>query len=899
MDVSVHTADNDEETSENSTRMAYFQIPPPDVLNLTDGSTASNWREWKSAWSNYTLATKLDKEDEARQVATLLAVIGKEANKVFRTFVWTSQGDDKKIDVVLKQFEDYCIPRQNVTYERFCLFTRDQMPTETVDQYMMELSRIASICDLESITPDQILRDRLVTGIRDAKVRERLLRDNKLTLEKALDIVRAAESTTAQMKEMNLQVGLHAVRQTQKQDEPNEAVPKSEKGMIKDCNYCGRVHEKRKCPAFGQFCRKCGVKNHFAAKCQAKNKVAAMQDQDRFYLGTTKTGENIVRETVTLTMLNQVDDTPNGDLKFLMDTGAECNVLPLTVYQNVTGDKDLKKVDKNKRSVLVLANGYEQPVEGRAVVRVNRGSQTHQMVVNVVKGQGNEPILCKKTLIEMGMIKILDSDQKPRVSVVNTACDPLLQEFNDVFEGLGKLEGQYSIVTDRSVKPVIHPPRRLPVALIDQVQEKLDKMVEDGIIARVHQPTDWVSNMLAVRKPTTGPDGKADIRICLDPKDLNGAIKREHFPMPTIEEVATRLKGAKIFSVFDASNGFWQVELEQASSLLTTFNSPFGRYRWKRMPFGINSAPEVWQRKMQEHIEGLYGVEVIADDFIVVGFGNTPEEWHADHDRNVRGFLERCREKNLKLKKEKAQLRKTEVAFIGHILTPDGLKPDPKKVEAISNMPHPTDVQSLRRFLGMINYLAKFLPRLSDETEVLRKLAEKDADWYWLTAHEEAMMRIQRMISTAPVLAYYDVTKPVTIQCDASQTGLGAALLQDGHPIAYSSRALTVAERNYAQIEKELLAIVYACEKFDQYIYGKSDVVVESDHKPLETIFRKPIHSAPKRLQRMRLRLQSYDIRVDSVEYKKGTTMYLADTLSRAYLNVSATPEREPVMYEQ
>ena len=387
-----------------------------------------------------------------------------------------------------------------------------------------------------------------------------------------------------------------------------------------------------------------------------------------------------------------------------------------------------------------------------------------------------------------------------------------------------------------------------------------------------NQPTDWVSSMIAVRKPTLGPDGKVDIRICLDPKDLNGAIKREHFPMPTIEEVATRLNGAKIFSVFDASNGFWQVELDQASSRFTTFNTPFGRYCWKRMPFGISSAPEVWQRKMHEHVKGLHGVEVIADDFVVVGFRSTPEEWNADHDRNVRAFLERCREKNLKLKKEKAQLRKTEVAFIGHILTPDGLKPDPKKVEAINDMPHPTYVQSLRRFLGMVTYLAKFFPCLSDETEVLRKLTEKDAEWCWFTANEEAVVRIQRMISTAPVLAYYDVTKHVTIQCDASQTGLGASLLQDGHPIAYSSRALTATERNYAQIEKELLAIVYACEKFDQYIFGKSDVVVESDHKPLETIFRKPIHSAPKRLQRMRLR----------------TMMYLADTLSRAHLNVSA-----------
>lgn len=144
---------------------------------------------------------------------------------MFQTFVWSTKGDDKKIDAILKQFEDYCIPRQNVTYERFRLFTRDQGATETVDHYMMEQRRIASNYDLDSITPEQILRDRLVTGIRIAKVRERLLRDNKLTLEKALDIVRAAESTAVQMKDMNLEAGLHAVRQTQPLEESKEDPP--------------------------------------------------------------------------------------------------------------------------------------------------------------------------------------------------------------------------------------------------------------------------------------------------------------------------------------------------------------------------------------------------------------------------------------------------------------------------------------------------------------------------------------------------------------------------------------------------------------------------------------------------------------------------------------------------
>ena len=202
-------------------------------------------------------------------------------------------------------------------------------------------------------------------------------------------------------------------------------------------------------------------------------------------------------------------------------------------------------------------------------------------------------------------------------------------------------------------------------------------------------------------------------------------------------------------------------------------------------------------------------------------------------------------------------------------------------------MSDPTDAQSLRRFLGMVNYLAKFVPRLSEETEVLRKLTEKDAQWCWFPTHARVVARIKEMIISAPVLAYYDVTKPVVIQCDAYKSGLGAALLQEGRPVAFSSRVMSQTEQNYAQIEKELLAIVFACENFDQYIFGRSDVVVEADHRPLETIFKKPILTSPKRLQRIRLRLQNYNIQV---VYKRGTTMFLADTLSRAYLEDE--PER-------
>ena len=280
------------------TTMANFQIPPPDILELHDGSTASNWRTWVSAWINYRLATKLDKKEEARQVATLLAVIGKEANKVFRTFTWSSPDDAKKIAAVVSKFEEYCIPRENTIYERFLFFTRDQRESETVDQYLTELRQIAANCEFESVTPDQLLRDRLVTGTKTAKVRENLLKEKKLTLEKAIDIARAAElSTAVQMKVMSAESGLSAVKEKEK--EQSENVPSVSSGWIKDCRFCVRNHERRSCPAFGQICAYCKKKNHFVDKCPAKSKVSTVQE--RFYLSAAGVG-NGGREMVTLTV---------------------------------------------------------------------------------------------------------------------------------------------------------------------------------------------------------------------------------------------------------------------------------------------------------------------------------------------------------------------------------------------------------------------------------------------------------------------------------------------------------------------------------------------------------------------------------------------------------------------
>ena len=306
------------------------------------------------------------------------------------------------------------------------------------------------------------------------------------------------------------------------------------------------------------------------------------------------------------------------------------------------------------------------------------------------------------------------------------------------------------------------------------------------------------------------------------------------------------------------------------------------------MPFGIAPTPEEFQRRLDAAIAGLKGCKAVADDILVFGCGKTDEEATRDHDNNLKNLLERCRDKGIRLNREKVQLRLKEVAYMGHILTAGGLKPDPNKVKAIKEMPAPTDKQGVRRLLGMTNYLQRFAPKLSEVTTPLRDLTKTDTEFLWEEKiHGTALEETKRILSETPILKYFDPEIQSVLQCDASMHGLGACLMQDGHPVAYASRSLTPTEANYAQIEKELLAIAFGMEKFETYLYGRK-VVVESDHKPLEAILKKGLLSAPKRLQRMLLRLQRYDI---EVIYKKGTLMFMADTLSRAFLPHQITVE--------
>ena len=372
----------------------------------------------------------------------------------------------------------------------------------------------------------------------------------------------------------------------------------------------------------------------------------------------------------------------------------------------------------------------------------------------------------------------------------------ICSEFGDVFEGLGSLGTPLQLEVDKDVRPVQQPLRRVPEAMRKPLKERLEDLEAKGVIEKVERPTEWVNFVVIARKA----NGK--LRLCLDPKPLNKALKRCHFPMPVIEDILPELGKAKIFTKVDCKDGYWQVKLTEESSLLTTFATPFGRYKWNRMPFGISPVSEIFQLRLHEAVEGLDGVYVIADDILVSGTGETMQGAIADHDLKIKKLLTRCRERSIKLNKQKVAFKQTEVPYIGHLLTSEGVKAGPSKIEAVLNMERPTDVSGVQRIMGTVNYLAKFLPRLSEVSEPLRLLTKKETELLWDEIHDRAFNRIKEMVTALPVLKCYEGEKDLVIQCDASEGGLGAALLQGGRPLAYASRALTPAEKNCALIEK-------------------------------------------------------------------------------------------------
>lgn len=558
------------------------------------------------------------------------------------------------------------------------------------------------------------------------------------------------------------------------------------------------------------------------------------------------------------------------NLRGKVDTGAAGNIIPMRVYKQIypsrTSDDGSPTHTKPSRATLTDYNGHVIEQYGTITMPCRYEDEWHEETFFIANVNG-PVIFGLQTCTRLGLVKmqceIKTEQQREQRPFSN--LQELKQQYPEQFQGIGKFKKEYQLRLVENAKPVLHAPRKAPIQLREKIQEELKRMVDLDVIRPVNEPTDWVSSITYVTKA----DGS--LRICLDPRDVNLALKRGQHHTPTIEELTHKFAGATVFSKLDAKSGYWAVPLDAESQLITTFNSPFGRYCFKRLPFGLRTSQDVFQHAMDEILFGLPGVVSIADDITV--FGRDERE----HDQHMRLLMERAKETGLVFNPAKCHLKSPEITFFGNIYSRNGVKPDPEKVQAILKLNQPTNKQELQTFLGMVTYLAAYIPHLSDCTNNIRKLLKKDVEFQWHDEHQQAFEKLKHLISNANALQYFDPKKPTIIQVDASQYALGAALIQENKVIAYASKSLTDAETRYANNERELLACVFGAEKFHTYVFG-APFVIESDHQPLEMITKKSLSAAPARLQRMMLRLQRYDY---TVRYRPGRDMVLADSLSR------------------
>eukprot|EP00057_Strongylocentrotus_purpuratus_P001926 XP_003723494.1 PREDICTED: uncharacterized protein K02A2.6-like [Strongylocentrotus purpuratus] len=809
-----------------------------------------------------------------------------------------SQLDEREYTAAKCALTNYFTPKKNILYESIVFRRTTQQADESVDQYCTRLRQIATKCEFGNL--DRELKTQIIEGCNSDQLRRKALeRDMSLTdlLELARSLSLSASRAAEVRRERSGSASVNKVF-TRHERTPNRrqtfktSQSRHLSNNAKQCFYCGGEYpHQNECPARGQKCRNCGILDHFAKVCKSRKQAhnsKSVRGQVSELTTSNAAGdtEEYGRDCEYTFGIKQVkgkrprvsmtlEDT---DISMLVDTGSTVNVITDTCYQRLTKHPTLDQSNK----VRVYAYGSKTPlkVRGTFETELTFRDNTAQTTFYVVYGDSDNLLSCD-TSESLGIVKLTYA----------VTADDMSSSYADLFNGLGKLKDvKCKLHIDETVKPVVQPHRRIPFHVRKQTEKELQRLLDLDIIERVGgEPTPWVSPILIVKKPKS-PN---QIRICVDMRAPNKAIQRERHLTPTIDEIIAKVNGARHFAKLDLNAGYHQIELAEESRYVTVFSTHVGLFRYKRLNFGVNSAAEVFQQMIQTTLSGLDGVLNISDDILV--YGRTPEELN---DR-LEQCLKRLQDHHLTLNKNKCEFRKERMEFFGHVLSAEGVSPDPKKVQAIINASNPSNVQEVRSLLGLINYCGRFIPDLATLSAPLRNLTREEVEWQWTGDHQKAMTNVKQCLAAGCTNAFYDPDKNTQLLVDASPVGIGAVLAQksrDGEPsvVALASRSLTPVEQRYSQIEREALAITWGIQHFHLYLYGNTFEAV-TDHKPLVTIFNNAHSKPPTRIERWILKIQEYDF---TVVYEPGKSNP-ADYLSRHPLPTTERTSREEKAAEQ
>ena len=824
--------------------------------------------------------------DAAKKRAILISCCGPATFRLMKSLVFPDQLSDFTFAQLVEKVKIHREPKASIIVRRFQFNSRIRSLDETVADFVAALRRLAEHCQFNDML-QEMLRDRFVCGINNSVIQKRLLAEPDLTLTKAISVAQAAEIADTGVKELQSSTACATNEKTVHKFTSATTNPTDNSAKPKECYRCGAKHNPDQCRFKSENCHACGKQGHIARVCRSKKKTPGSESSTQ----ATNQVIELRRSTTdyTLFAVSCQEGKPLQTTVYLedhpfvmeVDTGAAVSLINEVTYKSSPFLKGLPLQSSTVQ--LRTYTGEEITVTGELSVNVRSGTQSHSLPLLVVSGQG-------PSLLGRNWLLKLQLDWKNIFSLRSSSLQDVLDHYTTLFqEDLGTLkEAKVKFFLKKDITLKFYKARPVPLALQQRVTAELDRLQAEGIICPI-KVSDWATPIVPVVKK----DGT--IRVCGDFKlTVNQATQTEVYPLPRIDELFSSLSGGTVFSTLDLSHAYNQLQLDEEAQELTTINTHRGLYKYTRLPFGVASAPAIFQRTMETLLKDLPMTCVYIDDILVAG--KTPQ----DHLNNLTAVLNRLQDAGLRLKKEKCFFCVLEVEYLGHIISAAGLKPSPNKVRAIAEAPRPTKISELKSFLGLISYYAKFLPNLADSLAPLYKLLQKNQRWQWTNEQDKAYTEAKHLLTTSQVLTHYDSSKPLRLACDASPYGVGAVLshvvdADKEQPIAYASRSLSAAERKYSQLDKEALAIVFGVTRFHQFVYGRV-FTLYTDHKPLIHILNEaksvPV-MASGRLQRWALTLSGYSY---SIKFKKGSLQGNADALSR--LPLPDHPEETPMVPE-
>lgn len=523
----------------------------------------------------------------------------------------------------------------------------------------------------------------------------------------------------------------------------------------------------------------------------------------------------------------------------------------------------------------------EQPI--KAQLLLSNYSESHNFYISCDRSSKNNSHI--KQFSDALRLSHLNSEER---SSILTLCN----QFQDIFfqndQNLSFTnQVKHQIKTSDDV-PIYSKSYRYPYIHKNEVERQISEMLDQGIIRPSFSP--WSSPIWIVPKKLDA-SGKQKWRLVIDYRKVNEKTINDKYPIPNISDILDKLGRANYFTTLDLASGFHQIEIHPDDVEKTAFTVEHGHYEFVRMPFGLKNAPSTFQRVMDNVLQGLQGKVclVYMDDIII--FSTSLQE----HISNIKLVFERLRQANLKVQLDKSEFLHKEVSFLGHVITPEGVKPNPQKIHAVKNFPIPKTQKQIKTFLGLLGYYRKFINNFANLTKPLTNCLRKGNKVELNSTYVKCFEQCKDLLCNDPILQYPDFERPFNLTTDASNFALGAILSQgpigSDLPVCFASRTLSETEQRYSTIEKELLAIVWATKYFRPYLYGNKFKII-TDHKPLTWLF--SLKEPNSKLVRWRLKLEEFDY---EIVYKKGLQNTNADALSRAEIYVSETSNSQDTVH--